>query len=61
MEWLDHFNNSIAYVEENLARSIDLYRSLLQYKAAITRWSLLADTRKTEKQASIKSTRGFFF
>lgn len=24
MEWLDHFNNSIAYVEENLARSIDL-------------------------------------
>lgn len=27
MEWLDHFNNSIAYVEENLARSIDLDRA----------------------------------
>ena len=24
MEWLDHFNSSIAYVEENLAGEIDL-------------------------------------
>ena len=27
MEWLDHFNNSIAYVEENLAAEINLDRA----------------------------------
>lgn len=49
MEWLDHFNNSIAYVEENLAAEINLdsaaqlaqcssyhYQRMFSYIAGVT-------------------------
>ncbi len=40
MEWLDHFNNSIAYVEENLAAEINLDRATI---SSMLQLSLSAD------------------
>lgn len=70
MDWLDHFNHSIAYVEENLAKEINLaqaaqlaqcssyhYQRMFSYIANVTLGGVYS-TSKDESGRSGSSARG---